>query len=651
LKVINIIWLFLSFFVLAVQAATPERIERGALVTEGIPDIPPALATRLAQYQNARSAGLADWLRNGDGLLVTTRFGETTQLHRVAGPGAARQQLTFFEEPVYEATVSPAADVNGFVFLKDSGGSEFYQIHFFDLETGRTTLLTDGESRNGDLLWTNRGKRFAFHSTRRNGQDFDLYIGDIDSPGQVEMVLSRGGAWYVHDFSPDDASLIVEQYFSRNESRLHVLDLATGDLSPVFQSESAVAVGIALFAKDGRGIYYTSDEDSEFFGLRYRDLASGQTRTLTGDIPWDVESLALSDDGEALAFTVNEDGVSRLYAIDLEDGGMGGFPGLPAGRVDALRFEPNSQRLGMVLNTARSPGDVFTVDLRDSTLLRWTYSETGGLDSAAFAQSELVRFPTFDKIDGERRAISAFEYRPEGEGPFPVVIMIHGGPESQARPVFSAITQFLVREMDVAVIRPNVRGSTGYGKSFIKLDDGRLREDAVEDIGALLDWIEFRPELDAERVAVYGASYGGYMTLASLARYGDRLQAGVDVVGISNFVTFLENTEDYRRDMRRAEYGDEREPDMRKFLEQISPSNHATRIKRPLFIAQGLNDPRVPVSESEQMVAAIRGNGGVVWYMLANNEGHGFGRKSNRDAFFASFVLFLDRYLIDGTGG
>ena len=620
-------------------------------MTEGVPDTPPALSSRLAQYQNARSAGLADWLRNGDGLLVTTRFGETTQLHRVAGPGAARQQLTFFDEPVFDAAVSPADDVNGFVFLKDTGGSEFYQIHFFDLETGRTTLLTDGESRNGDLLWTNRGRRFAFHSTRRNGRDFDIYIGDVDKPGQAEMVLSAGGAWYVHDFSPDDASLIVEQYLSRNESRLHVLDLATGELSPIFQSEAAVAVGLALFGKDGRGVYYTSDEDSEFFGLRYRDLASGHTRALTGDIPWDVESMALSDDGESLAFTVNEDGVSRLYSVDLKDGDMKNLPGLPSGRVTALRFEPDSQRLGLVLNTARSPGDVFTVDLRDNTLRQWTYSETGGLDAGAFAQSELVRFPTFDKVDGKRRTISAFQYRPEGAGPFPVVIMIHGGPESQSRPVFSSITQFLVQEMGVAVIRPNVRGSTGYGKSFIKLDDGRLREDAVKDIGALLDWIEFRPELDAERVAVYGASYGGYMTLAAMVRYGDRLRAGVDVVGISNFVTFLENTEDYRRDLRRSEYGDERDPDMRRFLERISPNRHASRIDRPLFIAQGLNDPRVPVSESEQMVAAIRENGGEVWYMLANNEGHGFGRKSNRDAFFAGFMLFLDRYLLDGAGG
>ena len=646
MKVIIKIAPFLLFLSFLAAASETGRVERGPLVIEGIPEIPPALSERLRQYANTRSARFADWLPNGGGLLVTTRFGDTRQVHRVAEPGGAREQLTFFEEPVYAALASPSADVNGFIYERDVGGSEFYQLYFFDLATGRSTLLTDGESRNGEVIWANDGRRYVYQSSRRNGQDFDLWIGDVTRPGAETMVLSEGGVWYPHDWSPDDRQLLVERYISRNESQLYVLDLASTTLTPLLPAGEQVAVINSRFAPDGAGVYYTSDEGAEFVGLRYWNIATGDSRAMTAELPWDVEDFAVSEDGRMLALLANTDGASRLRVIRLATGEQRELPGLPSGVASSLRFEPGGRRLALALSTPRSPGDVYTVDLAAGELVRWTRSELGGLDAANLQSPDLIRFPTFDRADGGRRTIPAWFYRPAGEGPFPGVIGIHGGPEVQDRPVFRASTQFMVNELGVAVLRPNVRGSSGYGKTYLKLDNGRLREDSVRDIGALLDWIEQRPDLDPERVAVVGGSYGGYMVLASLVHYGDRLRAGVDVVGISNFVTFLENTEAYRRDLRRVEYGDERDPSMRAFLDGISPNRHAGRIRSPLFIAQGLNDPRVPVTESEQMVEAIRANGGEVWYLMAKNEGHGFARKSNRDYFTAAMMMFFEQHLL-----
>ena len=229
-----------------------------------------------------------------------------------------------------------------------------------------------------------------------------------------------------------------------------------------------------------------------------------------------------------------------------------------------------------------------------------------------------------------------------------MIVNIHGGPESQSRPSFSSTTQYYVNELGIAVIYPNVRGSRGYGKTYLKLDNGRRREDSVRDIGALLDWIAAAPDLDADRVAVTGGSYGGYMVLASVVHYGDRLRAGIERVGISNFVTFLENTQPYRQDLRRVEYGDERDPDMRAFLTQISPLTRVDKITTPMLISQGQNDPRVPASESEQIVAALKKGDIPVWYALARDEGHGFRKKSNRDYLSAVTAMFVQRHLLDG---
>ncbi len=633
--------LLISLSPLLLAGEDVERVERGALVLENIPEIPDKVVERLDQYQSTRGAGFAGWLPDG-GMLITTRFGETTQAHRVRTPLGTRSQLTFFEEPVRGVSVSPDADLDGFAYLYDIGGSEFTQIHWFDLASGETRMLTDGESRNGNILWSNSGDRFAYTSTRRDGRNFDVWIGTPDTDYEDhERVFDAEGMWGAMDWAPDDQHLLLLNYVSINEASVHLLDLESGELTEVNPSDERIGYGLGAFDRHGSGVYLVHNQGAEFRHLHHHDLESGEKRTLTGEIDWDVENLAMSTDRKTLAFTVNEEGMSRLHLLDLETGESLDGPDLPTGLAGGLAFKPDQPVLSVTLNTPRSPSDVHVFDLESGELERWTESEVGGLDTSRFPEPELIRYESFDGLE-----IPAWVY-PSAAGTFsddeasPVIIQIHGGPESQSRPAFSPLYAYWTNELGATVIRPNVRGSSGYGKTFLDLDNARKREDSVRDIGALLDWIESRPDLDEDRVIVYGGSYGGYMVLASLVHYDERLLGGVNIVGISNFVTFLENTEDYRRDLRRAEYGDERDPEMREFLEDISPLNNAEAINSPLFVAQGYNDPRVPYTESEQIVSTVRDNGGEVWYLLAMNEGHGFARKSNRDFFQAATILFF----------
>jgi dipeptidyl aminopeptidase/acylaminoacyl peptidase len=617
------------------------RVERGALVSENIPEIPPPLAERLYQFQQTRGAAFRGWL--GSGMLVTTRFAETAQVHQVAFPGGDRRQLTFYPEPIGEA--APAPDGKSFLFTKDVGGNEQYQIHQFDLAAGTQRLLTDGTSRNENPLWSDRGDRIAFSTTRRNGKDTDIHVRAL-AEADSAPVLEREGNWTPLDWSPDGARLLVIKYISINETELYVVDVATRAATRFHPSAQKIAFGTARFARDGKGVYYTSDENSEFQRVRYEDLGGAHARVLSGDIDWDVDELDVSDDGRWLAFVVNAGGINELHVRDLRrNGARVATPRLPIGIVQNVEFDRAGRRIGFLLNGARSPTDAFSFEIGKTALTRWTRSETGGLDAATFTEPKLIDFPSFDG-----RKIPAFYYRPaaprESGGKIPVLIVIHGGPESQALPSFNPLTEFYVRELGLAVLLPNVRGSSGYGKGYLLLDNGVKREDSVKDIGALLDWIAQQPELDAGRVAVTGGSYGGYMTLAAMTHYNDRLRAGIDIVGISNFVTFLTNTKDYRRDLRRVEYGDDRDPAMREFLEKISPNNNAQKITKPMFIVQGANDPRVPLGEAEQMVATIRRQGGAVWYLMAKDEGHGFRKKVNRDYEQNATVLFLQRYLI-----
>jgi dipeptidyl aminopeptidase/acylaminoacyl peptidase len=617
------------------------------VVLEAVPEIPERIVDQLNRYQNTRGASVQDWAQDGQSIFITTRFENTTQLHHVAMPGGARQQLTFFKEPVSGALRRPGR--SALAFGMDEGGGEFYQIFMLDPRTGDHRRITDGKSRNGWPQWSRDGGLLAFQSTRRNGRSNDVWVMDPDDPDSARMVVESpdGSAWGPVDWSPDGKRLLVQNYVSITDSRIHLLDLESGKLERLAGGDDAGGVFIGTgFDRDGTGIFLITDQGSEFARLAHMDLSTRKTEIITADIDWEVEGWELSDDGTRAAFTVNEGGIDRLYLLDPQGRRYAPVDRVPAGLVYGLRFSPDGRRLALTLNSPRSPSDVFTLELGEDPLTttgltRWTRSEVGGLDTDAFVAPELVEFPTFDG-----RRIPAFVYKPDGPGPHPVVVSIHGGPEGQYRPGFSSTFQMWIAELGVAVVAPNVRGSSGYGKSYVKLDNGFKREDSVKDIGALLDWIAAQPDLDAGRVAVYGGSYGGYMVLASLVHYSDRLAGGVDIVGVSNFVTFLENTQDYRRDLRRVEYGDERDPEMRAFLNRIAPSNNAERIRAPLFVAQGQNDPRVPVTESQQIVAAVRAAGHDVWYMKALDEGHGFRKKENRDLYDQIVVMFLRKHLV-----
>ncbi|MFV8784085.1 S9 family peptidase [Microbulbifer sp. SA54] len=640
-----------SFSFAAVESRT---LNNGNLVLEDIPAIPTRVADDLNRYQNVRSAGFVGWVNDSQGLYVSTRFGEVNQLHRVDQPSGARRQLTFFQEPVGQ--VSPRPAFSDVAFTMDAGGSEDAQIFLFDPASGESRMLSDGKSRNGALVWSEDGQFLAYQSTRRNGRSNDLWITHFTGSGHTSTLAleSRDGSWWgPAAFDADNRTLLVQQYISATNSLVHLLDLQSGQLQRIAGNADSESRNYAMgFAADGKGVFYVSDRSGEFAQLFHRDIATGKDQVVTADIPWDVSDLALSADKRRGAFTVNEDGISKLYLFDPRSLRYRKVDSLPIGVIGGLKFDAAGDRLALSINTAKTPTDTFVLELRRNPLragdlVRWTSSEVGGLDTDKFVEPQLVHYPTFDQVDGKQRQIPAFIYRPRNaKGKVPVVISIHGGPEGQYRPYFSSTYQLWLEKLGVAVIAPNVRGSAGYGKTYLALDNGFKREHSVQDIGALLDWIETQPDLDAERVAVFGGSYGGYMVLASAMHYSDRLRAAVDIVGISNFVTFLENTRDYRRDLRRVEYGDERDPEMRSFLEKISPSNNVDKIRVPIFVAQGENDPRVPVSEAEQIVAALREADQPVWYMNALNEGHGYRKKENVDIFAQATALFFSEHLL-----
>ncbi|MEM9622033.1 MAG: S9 family peptidase [Pseudomonadota bacterium] len=611
--------------------ATPENI-----VTHNVPPLPVALATRLQRYAEARGARLQGW--QGDALLITTRFAQTEQLHRVEQPLGYRRQLTYLPEPVAGVAVPRQGARQQVVLSWDVGGSEFKQLFLFNLENGESRLLSDGKSLYDGVIWAADEQSFVYVTTQRNGRNWDIHRQYLD--GRVEVLLeTESGLWFPVDWSQDRRRLLIRHYVSINESSLHELDIASGALRPLLGVDTKISVDHAQYDNRG-GVYFTADDRSEFLQLQRLDLSSGAQTDVSGSLSWDVEGFSLSADYATLAFIVNEDGISRLQLLDVSTGKVSSVPGLPQGIILDLSFNGAGTQLAISVNGATSPSDIYVLDLADLSLQRWTHSEVGGLDTRRFAAAELIRYPTFDGRD-----IPAFLYQPAGAGPHPLVVWIHGGPEAQYRPYFSTFVQALVNELGVAVIAPNVRGSSGYGKTFLQLDNGRLREDSVRDIGALLDWVAQQPQLRADRVAVMGGSYGGYMVLASMVHYGDRLQAAVESVGISNFVTFLENTQAYRQDLRRVEYGDERDPQMRRFLQSISPLTHVDKMVTPLLISQGANDPRVPASESEQMRQALEKAGIPVWYILAQDEGHGFRKKINRDFDRVAKFAFLKAYL------
>ena len=635
-----------------VAISVPAQQVPDNLVVVGVPPIPQALRADAARYLEFRTASFQGWHPKQRAMLVGTRFADTPQLHWVAQPGGARRQLTFSSEPIRGGAVRPVTG-DAILFNQDTGGGELFQLYRFDFKDGRSTRLTDGKSRYTGAHWSHTGRWIAYGSTERNGRDNDICVmnpNDLKSPRRVLEV--KGGGWGVEDWSWDDAQLLVSERVSINETWLYRLDVVSGKLTPLFDAKfrapgatpHASAYGVARFHPDSRFIYWTTDAHSEFLQLFRVEIATGRETLLTSSIPWDVEELALSQDGRRLAISVNESGLSVVYLIDPKSGRIVLKPKLPSGMAGGLSWHAKGRDLGFTLSSANTPGDAYSLDSKTGVLTRWTESEIGGMEASGFAKPELVKLKSFDGLK-----ISGFLYRPDPKrfpGPRPVVIYIHGGPESQSQPTFLGRMNYYMEELGVALLLPNVRGSSGYGKTFLMLDNGFKREDSVKDIGAFIDWLRKDSRFDADRLAVQGGSYGGYMVLACMEHFNDQLRCGIDVVGISNFLTFLKNTQDYRRDLRRVEYGDERDPKMAEFLQRISPTTQVSAIKKPLFVVQGKNDPRVPLTEAEQMTEAIHNQGGTVWYLMAKDEGHGFGKKKNADFQFLASILFFQEHLL-----
>jgi dipeptidyl aminopeptidase/acylaminoacyl peptidase len=619
-------------------AAVPKP---AAIVADGIPAVPDELAEKTRPYLEFRTAALQSWNPRTRGMAITTRFANTAQLHEVAAPLGMRRQISFEAEPIGGASYSRGKG-DALVVQKDVGGNEFWQL--YRLENGRLHLLTDGKSRNSMSAWSHDGRWLAYSSTRRNGTDNDLYIVDPRNPSTNRLLAEvKGGGWRVSDFAPDGRSAVVFEGISVNKSNLHRIDIASGRMSPIGDHRKPIAYGGAQFAPNGT-LWVTSDEGSDFQRLGTLDPATGRFTPVAPEPRWDVESFDVSGDGRFIAYVVNEAGVSRLKILDPRTRRSRLVAGLPKGTASGLEVAPWGD-IGITISSARSPADVYVVNPRSLAVTRWTESETGGLDPKRNVEPVLVETASFD---GER--ISGFLYRPDPTrfpGRRPLIMSIHGGPEGQSRPGFLGRNNYLLNELGIALFYPNVRGSTGFGKRFVALDNGPdLRENSVKDLGAFLDVLSRDPALDPARFGETGGSYGGYMCYASAIHYGNRFRAANCIVAISNFVTFLENTQSYRRDLRRVEYGDERDPAQKKKLLAISPLTRVRELRIPLMVQTGGNDPRVPASEADQIVKAVRRNDNPAWHLLAENEGHGFAKKENQDYAFWASLMFWQRYLL-----
>ena len=639
-----VLFLFVNFWSQQAQSSDG-TVEPGEnLIADGLPRISRAFVENTARYKDFRSASVQSWHPLKREMLITTRLGAVSQIHILRMPGGARTQLTFSPDASDNAKYEPRQG-RYFIFSKDIGGNERDQFYRYDLASGDITLLTDGKSRNVRAVWNHTGDGIAYNSTRRNGKDLDVYLMDPLDPKSDKMLLRLEGDSEVFDWSQDGKYILLQEYLSADESYLWKVGSDTGAKSLITPKGGITKASYsdARFSRDGHGVFVTTDKESEFKRLAYLDIATGRLNFLTEQIPWDVEAFAITDDGRRIAFITNEDGISRLHLLDTATNRERPVPNLPVGVISRLMWHKNGRDLGFVMSSAHAASDAYSVDTSTGVNTRWTYSETGGLNTAAFAEPELIKWKSFDG-----KLISGFLYKPPAKflGKRPVIVNFHGGPESQFRPALLIRSNYYLNELGVAVIYPNIRGSSGYGKSFLQADNGLKRADAYRDVGALLDWIKSNKDLDGDRILITGGSHGAHIALIAATMYNEKICCTIVTAGISNFVSFLEHTEDYRRDLRRAEYGDERDQAIKEFMERTAPFNNAEKITKPLFVIAGRNDPRVPISEAEQMVARARKSSTNVWFLVGKNEGHGFQQQSNLDFQFYSTILFMQTFLL-----
>jgi dipeptidyl aminopeptidase/acylaminoacyl peptidase len=636
---------FVGFLFVHAQQKQSLIVPNENLITENIAEIPSELAGQVKKYSEARGATLAEIHPTKNEIIINTRFGSTSQLHLVTQPMGARRQITFFDEPVSSASYEP---IKGeyLIYSKDIGGNEFGQLFKLDLKTFQSTLLTDGgKSQNGGIVWRKDGKGFYYSSTKRNGGDRDVYYMDPNNPSSNKLVLEvKGGGWGIEDISKDNKQLLIGEYISANESYLWSLDTETGKLTEITDRKSKnIVQSNAEYSGTPDEIWFVTDRDNEFGRLATMNFKTKKVAYYTSKIPWNVEQYSLSEDKKTIVFITNEAGVNKMYLMNTADKSYYQVKNIPIGLIGAADFTKDNQNIFFTQSTAQTASDVYKLNIKSGKIEQWTTSELGEMQQSDMSSPKFIEWKSFDNL-----TISGFYYPASQKftGKRPVLIIIHGGPEGQSQASFLGSNNYYTNEMGVSIIFPNVRGSSGFGKTFLAKDNAFLREDSVKDIGALLDWIALQPDLDKDKIMIMGGSYGGYMSLATAYHFSDKLKCSVDVVGISNFNTFLKNTEEYRRDLRRAEYGDERDEKMAAFFEKMAPLNNTDKIKKPLFIIQGKNDPRVPVTEAVQMRDKLKAQGNTVWYLEAKDEGHGFKKKANIDYQRLAVIRFMQEYLL-----
>lgn len=634
------------------------------LIAQGIPPVPQSLADAVSRYNDFRGHAFVDWHPQQREMLVAHRKAgaNTAQLYRLSSPMGALQQLTDSAEPVTQASYEPRTG-EYIVFERAAGGNEVGQLYRLSLTQpgAQPQLLTNPDERHAMNGWLRNSGQLIHSSVpidrtaqggTRSKVTTSLWLLDPLKPeGRRKLAELDGGGWSASRPSPDERSLLLSRYLSANESQVWLLDIASGamrQLLPAMGSQEPKATYTPVgWSADGATLWFASDRAGEFRELMTLAMAGatpGRITRVSGHIPWDLNGASLTADRSKLAAQFNVDGRDELRFFDAATGKESAAPAtLPPGNIGTAAYHRARADLAFSVSNAQGPGQIYSLDA-EGRVQQWTKAYApAGVDTSTFTEQKVVRWKSFDGT-----TISGLLTPPPKKftGKRPVLISIHGGPESQAQMGFLGRNAYFTQELGMALIQPNVRGSTGYGKSFLAMDNGFKREDSVKDIGALLDWIATQPDLDASRVLVTGGSYGGYMTLAVSTHYADRIAGAIDVVGISHFVTFLNNTESYRRDLRRVEYGDERDPAMRAHLEKISPLTNVAKIKKPLFVIQGKNDPRVPYTEAEQIVAKVREGGTPVWYLRAENEGHGFQKKENQDFQFYATILFMQQTVL-----
>lgn len=588
------------------------------------------------RFLNIKSASGPTWSPDGRRIAFASNITGLTQIWSVDREGGWPHQITFFQDRVMAAKFSPTRDQ--LLLHKDVGGNERAQMFLVAGDGSTITPLAHDENAINVGVWSRDGEKIAFSSTRRNGASFDIYLIDADGESEPRVILEYDAANYVRSFSPDGRTLLFARHLVSRANGLHLIDLESGAVRSLTERDDEALHTYAEWTHDGSGLFVATDRGRDFLGLAHIDVATGALSWLfTPD--WDVDELSLSPDGERLAFTVNAGGESHLFLRHVRTGEQRQVD-VAQGVISDLSWSPDSQRLAFSLDSSTRPLNVWVYDLSTDTLRQLTFAPQGGIPTETFVGCREHRYRSFDGLE-----IPGWLYLPHGAqkgDALPVIVYVHGGPEAQSLASFNAIHQYFLHR-GYAIFAPNVRGSTGYGKAYTHLDDVRKRMDSVADLAACVPYLIETGYVDPKKIVVMGGSYGGFMTLAALTHYPDLWAAGVNIVGIANFETFLENTGAYRRKLRESEYGS-LEHD-REFFREISPIWHVDKIKAPLFVIHGANDPRVPVGEARQIVDAIKARGGIVEYLEFDDEGHGLVKLPNRIKAYPAVAAFLDRYV------